>query len=87
MNYLQRLLFKVKEQSDGFNGNRFQQIMDVKTSDAYLPGSYGRYRHCAGSDPQYRGYPCALWLVFHTLTVAQYQKGSFPSLLLSLTCH
>ncbi|CAF1293407.1 unnamed protein product [Adineta ricciae] len=74
MNYLERLLSKVKEQSDGFSGSKFQEIVDVKTSDAYLPTNHNRYQHCAGSQPQYRGYPCALWLLFHTLTVSQYQK-------------
>lgn len=24
---------------------------------------------CAGSEPHYRGYPCGLWTLFHTLTV------------------
>ena len=24
---------------------------------------------CAGSEPHYRGYPCSLWTLFHTLTV------------------
>lgn len=27
------------------------------------------WRACRGSRPQYRGYPCSLWLLFHTLTV------------------
>lgn len=82
MNYLDRLLSKVKEQSEGFSGSQFQQIVNVKTSDAYLPTNYNRYQHCAGSQPQYRGYPCALWLLFHTLTVSQYQKGFHHSIFL-----
>ncbi|UJR23754.1 hypothetical protein I4U23_026731 [Adineta vaga] len=76
MNYLERLLSKVKEQSNGFSGNAFQQLIDTKTSDAYLPNNHNRYQYCAGSQPQYRGYPCALWLLFHTLTVSQYEKES-----------
>ncbi|KRY31329.1 Sulfhydryl oxidase 1, partial [Trichinella spiralis] len=27
---------------------------------------------CNGSSPQYRGYPCSVWLIFHTLTVHAY---------------
>lgn len=32
------------------------------------------YKGCAGSTPRYRGYPCSLWTMFHTLTVAEYLK-------------
>ncbi|KRZ25449.1 Sulfhydryl oxidase 1, partial [Trichinella pseudospiralis] len=28
---------------------------------------------CNGSSPQYRGYPCSVWLIFHTLTVHAYK--------------
>lgn len=34
------------------------------------------YKGCAGSSPRYRGYPCSLWTMFHTLTVAEYLKRS-----------
>ena len=27
------------------------------------------WKGCAGSDPRFRGYPCSLWTLFHTLTV------------------
>ena len=30
------------------------------------------YISCRGSRPELRGYPCALWLLFHTLTVSEY---------------
>jgi hypothetical protein len=75
MAYLNRLLLKINEQSNGFDGNKFSEMMDMKTSNAYLPNDHKQYQHCAGSTPDYRGYPCALWLLFHTLTVSQYQKG------------
>ncbi|XP_041987644.1 sulfhydryl oxidase 1-like [Aricia agestis] len=32
------------------------------------------YVGCKGSQPQYRGYTCGLWTLFHTLTVNSYQK-------------
>ena len=32
------------------------------------------WRTCAGSQPKFRGYPCSVWILFHTLTVAEYQK-------------
>ncbi|XP_064467614.1 sulfhydryl oxidase 1-like [Ornithodoros turicata] len=30
------------------------------------------YVGCLGSQPQYRGFPCSLWMLFHTLTVRSY---------------
>ena len=30
------------------------------------------YVSCKGSRPELRGYPCALWLLFHTLTISEY---------------
>jgi len=34
---------------------------------------------CRGSSPQYRGYPCGLWTLFHTLTVSAATKDpAFP---------
>ncbi|CAF1093850.1 unnamed protein product [Adineta steineri] len=76
MNYLKHLLSKVNEQSNDFSGDKFQQIANIKTSDAYLPITYVKYQHCAGSTPQYRGYTCGLWLLFHTLTISQFEQKS-----------
>lgn len=75
MNYLKYVSSKVDGHSTGLNGNEFREIIDKRTSNAYLPDTHQQYRHCAGSTPQYRGYPCALWLLFHTLTVSQYKTG------------
>ncbi|CAF0743247.1 unnamed protein product [Rotaria sordida] len=76
MGYFKQLLLKVSEHSNGFSGDTFREIINMKTSNAYLPNDHAQYQHCAGSAPQYRGYPCALWLLFHTLTVSQYQIES-----------
>ena len=36
-----------------------------------------RWRGCSGSEARYRGYPCGLWSVFHTLTVTAHEiEGS-----------
>jgi thiol oxidase len=75
MNYLKDLLSKVNEQSNGLTGKRFRELADINTPTSYLPNNQIRYQYCAGSSSQYRGYPCALWLLFHTLTVAQIQSG------------
>lgn len=33
------------------------------------------WEHCKGSEPQFRGYTCALWTAFHALTVWAYRNG------------
>ena len=75
MNYLKELLSKVNEQRNGLTGKQFREFADINTSTSYLPKNQVRYQYCTGSLPQYRGYPCALWLLFHSLTVAQVQLG------------
>jgi hypothetical protein len=77
MAYLDYVLSKVNDHPTGLNGDKFREIVDLKTSKAYLPDNHKQYQHCTGSAPQYRGYPCALWLIFHMLTVSQYKIGSF----------
>ena len=32
------------------------------------------YKTCQGSSSRFRGYPCSLWLLFHTMTVNEYLK-------------
>ena len=76
MVYLTRLLSKVKEQSNGLTGNQFRAMAEINTPTGYLPSNQIDFKCCAGSSTQYRGYPCALWLLFHTLTVAQMQSGA-----------
>ena len=46
-------------------------IMNKFEDDYSLP-DMAPYKSCAGSDPKYRGYPCSLWTLFHTLTVNEY---------------
>jgi hypothetical protein len=33
---------------------------------------FNDWKTCKGSSPNYRGYPCSLWSLFHTLTVREY---------------
>ncbi len=77
MNYLKQLLSKVNEKPNGLTGKQFRELADINTLDSYLPNNQVQYQYCTGSLPQYRGYPCALWLLFHTLTVSQVQSGIF----------
>lgn len=46
-----------------------------KSSDAALPEGV-QWVGCQGSQPQYRGYPCAVWQLFHVLTVQAKEYGS-----------
>jgi thiol oxidase len=43
----------------------------MKISDGYLKPILD-WKHCNGSKPQFRGYPCGLWSLFHVLTVNEY---------------
>ncbi|UJR25107.1 hypothetical protein I4U23_006466 [Adineta vaga] len=76
MAYLKDLLSKLNQHSSGLTGKQFRELADINTPTSYLPNNQIRYIYCTGSAPQYRGYPCALWLLFHTLTVSQVQTES-----------
>jgi thiol oxidase len=45
-------------------------IKQHKKEAAVLPATI-EWHHCKGSTEIYRGYPCALWTIFHILTVNQ----------------
>ncbi|XP_060074737.1 sulfhydryl oxidase 2-like [Ylistrum balloti] len=45
-----------------------QRINSFQTPETYLSERI-RWIGCAGSQLQFRGYPCGLWTLFHTLTV------------------
>lgn len=77
MNYLKQLLEKVNEHSNGITGKEFRSLAEMNKTSSYLPNNNIRYEHCAGSSLKYRGYPCGLWVLFHTLTVSQVQSGLF----------
>lgn len=39
------------------------------------PGELLKFTYCSSSKPHLRGHTCGLWIVFHTLTVAQFEKS------------
>ncbi|XP_072537373.1 sulfhydryl oxidase 1 [Salminus brasiliensis] len=59
----------------------FRTTLDstVLSGDAVLPAGV-RWVGCQGSQPQYRGYPCAVWTLFHVLTVQAKASGSTDAL-------
>lgn len=53
----------------GFVTNKeWQRIIDSKLNEELFPPAVS-WRMCNGSQPHLRGYPCALWLLMHTLTI------------------
>ncbi|RXG59631.1 Sulfhydryl oxidase 2 [Armadillidium vulgare] len=60
------------------SGVEFEKILkELESSDAKLPDKQP-WRECQGSEPKYRGYPCGLWTLFHSLTVNAFmQKDKF----------
>ncbi|XP_075229381.1 sulfhydryl oxidase 1-like [Lycorma delicatula] len=45
---------------------------EILLNNVFLPSQ--DWIGCRGSQPHFRGYPCSLWTLFHTLTVQAYQK-------------
>lgn len=57
---------------NGTSGMRVDFFAEhVKISDGFLWPKES-YRFCNGSRPQYRGYSCGQWVLFHVLTVNEY---------------
>ncbi|KAL3870288.1 hypothetical protein ACJMK2_038364 [Sinanodonta woodiana] len=46
-----------------------EKIDSFQTEDTFLPDKI-QWMACRGSETRYRGYPCGLWTLFHTLTVS-----------------
>lgn len=69
IDYLHSIMFFIKDRNS-VTGTEFGNLVVAKeiTHSPYIsPGS--NYIGCRGSHPKFRGYPCGLWTLFHTLTV------------------
>lgn len=67
-----------KNNIDGKNFSDFAKHNEEILNDVFL--SQQSWIGCQGSQPQYRGYPCSLWTMFHTLTVqADSRKQFYPN--------
>nr|XP_027199764.1 sulfhydryl oxidase 2-like [Dermatophagoides pteronyssinus] len=56
------------------NGDRLdvsKYLAAIRTADGFLK-PLESWRHCNGSLPIYRGYPCGLWVLFHAMTVQEF---------------
>eukprot|EP00094_Tigriopus_californicus_P008492 TCALIF_08184-PA protein Name:"Similar to QSOX2 Sulfhydryl oxidase 2 (Homo sapiens)" AED:0.12 eAED:0.12 QI:296/0.8/0.83/1/1/0.83/6/0/505 len=45
------------------------KVLELKRLFRPFQGTPDEWAGCRGSSPKYRGYPCSLWTLFHTLTV------------------
>ncbi|OTF70158.1 sulfhydryl oxidase-like protein, partial [Euroglyphus maynei] len=69
-----RRLFKrmtgwFSHKNDRLDVNKY--LAAVKTADGFLK-PLESWRHCNGSRPIYRGYPCGVWVLFHAMTVHEF---------------
>ncbi|CAB0041150.1 unnamed protein product [Trichogramma brassicae] len=67
------ILYKNMENTNNITGKEFKKLLREKESE--LTPIYSAppktWIGCKGSKPNFRGYPCGLWTMFHTLTVAE----------------
>ncbi|CAG0900957.1 unnamed protein product [Darwinula stevensoni] len=68
--YLSELGEWIQKHDDALDGETLESYLAEKQhADTFLP-YHTDYKACKGSMPRYRGYPCSLWTLFHTLTVS-----------------
>jgi thiol oxidase len=70
--YLNEWLTKTKANTD-VDVEDMMATMKIYEDYYHFP-EMKQWKGCAGSDAKYRGYPCSLWTLFHTLTVSEYQN-------------
>jgi len=56
-------------QVSGSDFNRIARDLERKHSPVFLTERTSEWLGCRGSSPLFRGFPCGLWTLFHTLTV------------------
>ncbi|KAM6166504.1 sulfhydryl oxidase 1 isoform 2-T2 [Erethizon dorsatum] len=56
----------------------FKTVLDRRKEDAVLTKKVN-WVGCQGSEPHFRGFPCSLWILFHSLTVQASQQSADPS--------
>ncbi|KAL8606415.1 hypothetical protein ACOMHN_060320 [Nucella lapillus] len=71
--YLWKLSDQLHQGVQSLTGESWGEMIDrLQDKEAWLPDK-ARWVGCRGSQPRYRGYPCSMWTLFHTLTVAAYE--------------
>lgn len=54
---------------DSFEGKQLAEVIKSLQSQASVLPDHQPWVGCQGSEPNFRGYPCGLWVTFHVLTV------------------
>lgn len=75
MKYLVEIRNKVLKVEKNLTGDMFLMMVQSNATNPFMTTNMDHYEQCMGSLPQYRGYPCSVWLLFHTLTVTQIFRG------------
>lgn len=67
--FLGKVYVKLMEMEE-ISGENFKRLVR-STADEIAPGYFRKHewKGCRGSEDSYRGYPCGLWSMFHTLSV------------------
>ncbi|KAG0409712.1 hypothetical protein HPB47_013184, partial [Ixodes persulcatus] len=73
---LQKYVASFRERGHVLRGEALSTFLHAAGSpDSRLP-KMGPYVGCLGSRPGLRGYPCSLWMLFHSLTVNAYRASA-----------
>lgn len=70
--------------NDSITGGEFKKLLHKYGENFFQ--THKSWHGCAGSTESFRGYPCSLWMMFHTLTVREYlmRKYAIDSEVLSV---
>ncbi|GFR79268.1 sulfhydryl oxidase [Elysia marginata] len=76
LHYSLRQEIAICQTIDGERMDALKNYIDVlkKTETQYLPEVI-QWASCQGSSPQYRGFPCSMWTLFHVLTVGAHTQN------------
>lgn len=68
--FLSQLAEELSKLEKPLTGESWMELIDsLQGKESFLPERI-RWTGCRGSHPRYRGFPCSMWTLFHTLTVA-----------------
>lgn len=73
-NYMEALHHSLSSRSEWSGSDIYDLVKSLERVYDPVYTSGLDYISCKGSQPQYRGYTCGLWTLFHTLTVNAAQK-------------
>ena len=67
------VMMRLKSVSNIHYKAKVEELLSHHQPFSQLPSAWAE-SGCAGSSPQYRGYPCSMWTLFHTLMASAYTK-------------